>query len=163
MDGMEEMGTKGTISTEGREHLLQLLKKNGQTVYAAMLKRIELVHQLMESPVNYPCVREEIRRLDDELEEFNHLSQRIKSLNPDKPQHDEEIFILQVDEKIFGAKTTALAWLRNLDHLKTANLSRRSKSYKSSKSSKSSRTSSSKSTKELLNLHRIRYVDKAAK
>ena len=168
MDGLRQ---EIKMTPEGRLYRIELLKENRTTVYKSMLQRADEILRLMESAVNHMSVRTQVDHLDSELEEFNNLCQRIKSLhqNDDELQHADELLILEVDEKIFAIKTRALTWMRDLDQrmknassspkkskVSSKSKSKSSNSSKSSKSSKSFRSTSSKSAKD-------KYLEEAAK
>jgi len=108
MDGLRQ---ETSMTPEGREYRLQLIKDNRNTVHKSMLKRANLWNPMLITTLFK--MRSAIWTAS--LRNSTICVNESKLLQDDALQHEEEPFILQVDQQVFGIKTRALAWLRDSD------------------------------------------------
>ena len=173
---MEETGRKRTMTPAGINYQFKLLNENRDSTNRSIKKRIEKITSLMESPVNHHLVRSEIEHLDNVINEFHQLTERIRRLKEETDEvegmYSDEHHLLEVDQIVFNVKTEALAWLRSVTDqfeecsekiVKSKKSSRSSKSSKSSKSKSSSSSGSSNGSKSSRKSIKDRLIMEAAK
>ena len=132
------------MTDKGRKYRKGILDKKRTNLVSRIIRKSSEIDILLYYHQNDVTVKEELAQLNDISKLIEGISQEMIELDDD---YTEELWFIDIDEKVFSFKHKIHNWLREGDEIQRIEKKARSSCSRSTNSKSSSRSSSSKSSK----------------
>ena len=143
------------LTEKGKEYKMALLEKRRSKLVSRVIRKSSEIDDLMYSFQNGIAVKEVLQQLNDMFKMLVEIHEELQNTDD---QYTEELWLEDIDQKVFFFKHKVPNWLREVEEQDITGRSSKSSSRSSSKSS-SSRSSKRSSRKEVAVTEKLKVAE----